>query len=120
MIFQIDQKPFDKEMRSGLHDSFHPVNGSIDPHSDHLKNGPSVGSGSWKTLHSWHREQMYELHGRMSSQIFDECPREIQMGFSLHKISSDHYTLQLTKKNLQILHGKNLFDTAITQQHNMY
>lgn len=98
MIFQIDHKPFDKEMRSGLHDSFHPVNGSIDPHSDHLKNGPSVGSGSWKTLHSWHREQMYELHGRMSSQIFDEYPREIQMGFSLHKISSDHYTLHLTKK----------------------
>lgn len=41
---------------------------------------------------------MYELHGRMSSQIFDEYPQEIQMGFSLHKISSDHYTLHLTKK----------------------
>ena len=106
-------------MKSSLHDSFHPVNGSTDPHSDHSNNGPSAGSGSWKSLHSWRREKLYELLGRKSSQIFDEYPQEIQTGLSLHKTSSDHYTLQLTKTNLQNIHDKILFNTTITRQHSL-
>lgn len=68
-----------------LPDSFHLLSGLAYLHLDHLKNGPSVGLEPLKIHRSWHMQELRELYEHRSLQIFDECLREMQKEFSLHR-----------------------------------